>query len=193
MGAVRNHNTFYYSKAKKHMSNAEAFNLIVAIGAAIATALATLAAFRSARSANIAQQALVDEQLRNSRRDVATLIAGCSYEFTRIRFLAHTLSVIDRQSAIFAGGLGGSRQKLAIDGVSKRVSAAEDIFKAISPFSNDPIAISKLIQEDIDRLQVSLTIYLANLRTIAEELDRDSCSREAQLLQQRELNMGGSK
>lgn len=175
------------------MSNAESLNLIVAIGAAIATALATLAAFRSARSANLAQQALVDEQLRNGKRDVATLIAGCSYEFSRIRFLAHTLSVIDRASAIYAGSLGGSRNKLAIDGVSRRVLAAEEIFKAISPFSNNPMAISKLLQEDIDRLQVSLTIYLADLRAIAEELDRDSSSREAQLLQQREIAMGDLK
>lgn len=175
------------------MSNAESLNLIVAMGAAIATALASLAAFRSARSANLAQQALVDEQLRNGKRDVATLIAGCSYEFSRIRFLAHNLSVIDRASAIFAGSLGGSRHKLATDGVSKRVAAAEEIFKAISPFSNNPMAISKLLQEDIDRLQVSLTIYLADLRTIAEELDRDSSSREAQLLQQREITMNDLK
>jgi len=173
------------------MTNAESFNLIVAIGAAIATALAALAAFRSARSADLAQQALIDEQLRNGKREVATLVAGCSYEFSRVRFLAHTLNVIDRASAIFSGGFGGSRQKLLEDGVSKRVSKAEEIFKAVSPFGDNPVAISQLVQEDIDRLQVTLTIHLADLRAIAEELDRDSSSREAQLLQQRERTMVG--
>lgn len=173
------------------MSTAESFNLIVAIGAATATALATLAAFRSARSADLAQRALIDEQLRNGKRDVATLVAGCSYEFSRIRFLAHTLNVIDRASANFSGSFGGSRQKLLTDGVSKRVSKAEEIFKAVSPFADNPIAIGQLLQEDIDRLRVTLTIHLADLRAIAEELDRDSSSREAQLLQQREQAIMG--
>lgn len=176
------------------MTNAESLNFIVAIGAAIATALAALAAFRSARSAELAQQALIDEQLRSGRREVATLVAACSYELSRIRFLAHTLNIIDRASAILSGGLGGSRRKVAEDGVSKSVSEAEDSFRAAAPFSDNPTAIGQLAQEDIDRLQVSLTIHLADLRAIAGKLDRDSSSREAQLLQQRERAiMGGTR
>lgn len=176
------------------MTNAESLNFIAAIGAAVATALAALAAFRSARSAESAQRALVEEQLRSGRRDVASLVSACSYEYSRIKFLAHTLNVIDRANAIFAGGVGGSRQKLAGDGVTTRLANAESLFKSASGFRDNPIAIGKLVQEDIDRLQVDLTISLADLRAIAEELHRDSSSREAQMLQHRERAiMSGQK
>lgn len=175
------------------MTNAESLNFIVAIGAAIATALAALAAFRSARSAEQAQTALLDEQLRSGRRDVAVLASSCSYEVRRIRFLAHTLNVIDRANATLAGGFGGSRHKLAEDGVSRRVSTAEELFQMIAPLTDDPIQIGKLVQEDIDRLRVALTVRLAELRAIAEELDRDSSSREAQMLQLRERQISAGK
>lgn len=176
------------------MTNAESLNFMVVIAAAIVTILAALAAFRSARSADLALQALIEEQLRTGRRDVATLVSACSYEFNRIRFLAHTLNVIDRANAMFAGGFGGSRHKLAEDGVLKRVSTAKEIFQAVSPFRDNPNVINELVQWDIDRLQVTLTIRLSDLRVISDELDRDSSSREAQLLQHRERAiMGGAK
>ena len=176
------------------MTDAESLNFIVAVGAAIATALATLAAFRSARSAELAQRALHEDQLRSGRRDVAHLVSNCSYEYSRIRFLAHTLNVIDRANAIFTGNLGGSRHKLAEEGVAKRLTKAENLFRSAATFTDNPVEISKLVQEDIDRLLVELTIRLAELRAIAEELDRDSTSREAQMLQHRESAiMGGQK
>lgn len=174
------------------MTNAEASNLVVALGAAIATGLSALAAFRSARSAQIAQRALSEDQIRSGRRDVAHLVSACSYEFRRIQFLAHTLNIIDRANAILAGGLGGSRHKVAEDGVAKRLSKAEDLFQSVRQFAENPIALGSLVQEDIDRLCIDLTIRLADLRGIAEELDRDSASREAQLLQQRERAIVGS-
>lgn len=173
------------------MTNAETFNLVVAMGAAIATGLSALAAFRSARSALIAQRALSEDQIRSGRRDVTHLVSACSYEFRRIQFLAHTLNVIDRANAIFAGGLGGSRHKVAEDRVAKRLSKAQELFQSIRQLAENPITLGRLVQEDIDRLSIDLTIRLADLRGIAEELDRDSASREAQLLQQRERALLG--
>ena len=176
------------------MTNAESLNLITAIGAAVATALAGLAAFRSARSADLAQKALIAEQLRAGRREVATLASACSYEFRRIHFLAHTLNVIDQANATFTGGFEGSHHLLVKNGVSNRVSKAEELFKSASPFCDNPIVISKLVQEDIDRLQITMTIDLAALRAVSDELDRDSSSRETQMLQYREQAItGGAK
>ena len=87
---------------------------------------------------------------------------------------------------MFTGGVGGSRHKLAEEGVSKRVSTAEEVFQAASPFRDNPTAIGELTQGDVDRLQVELTIRLGDLRVIADELGRDSASREAQMMQHRE-------
>ncbi len=168
------------------MTNADAISLIVAISSAIATGLATLAAFRSARSAESAQQALFEEQLRSGRRDIANLVSDCLFEMNRIRFLARTVRVINQSRAVFTGTTGGSRQKVLEQEVDKRVASAEEEFKVASAFSEEPTGIYRLQREDIDRLQVALTVRLAHLRTIADELDRESLSHEAQLLQHRE-------
>lgn len=173
------------------MTNAEAVNLIVAIGAALATGLSAMAAFRSAKSAEFAQRTLDEGQLRSDRRDVAQLVADCAFEFRRIHFLAHTLRVIDRTNAIFTGGLGGDRHKVAEDSTSARVAKAETFFGGVSTFVSNPAALGSLSREDVDRLRNDLSLRLAELRAIAEELSRDSASREAQLLQLREKAVMG--
>lgn len=175
------------------MTSAESLNLIIAIGAAIATALSALAAFRSATSAEAARKSLEEDQLRHGRHEVAHLVSSCSYEHSRVRFLAHTLNVIDRANANFAGGHGGSRQKLVADGVASRLEKAEELFQATASFRDNPVAIGQLVIEDIERLQVELPISLSGLRAIAEELARDSTSREAQMLQHREQAISGGK
>lgn len=168
------------------MTNAELFNLIVAAGAALATCLATFAAFKSASSADAAQRALLDDQIRSGRRDVATLVSSCSFEYSRIQFLARTISVLDREIAHFTGNQGGSRHNAAENGLARRVAAAEEHFHAAAELKENPVTIGNLEREEIDRLHVDLTIQLAELRAIAEELVRESSSREAQVLQHRE-------
>jgi hypothetical protein len=175
------------------MTNSDSLSIIVAICAAIASGLAALAAFRSAGSAEGARKALEENQVRSGRRDVSQLVAACSYEHNRILFLAHTLKIIDQALAFHAGALGGSRQKLLQDGVSTRLAMAGELFQSASPLRDNPAAIGRLVQEDIDRLQVELTVRVAALRGIAEELDRDSASREAQLLQHRERAINGGQ
>ncbi len=175
------------------MTSAESLNFIVAIGAAIATGLSTLAAFWSAQSAKAALRALEEDQIRSGKRDVAHLVSACSYEHSRLRFLANTVNVMDRANAIFAGGLGGSRQKLSEDSVTTRLARADELFKSALTFRDNPVAIGQLVQEDIERLQVDLTIRLSDLRAITEEFARDSASRESQMLQHRECAMSGDQ
>ena len=175
------------------MTSAESLNFIVAIGAAIATGLSALAAFRSAQSAEAARRALEEDLIRSGKREVAHLVSACSYEHRRLWFLAQTLSVIDQANAIFAGGLGGSRHKLSENGVATRLARADELFKAALTFRDNPVAIGQLVQQDIERLQVDLTIRLSDLRAIAEEFARDSASREAQMLQHRERAISGGQ
>lgn len=173
------------------MSNAEATNIIIAIGAAIAAALSALAAFRSARSANFALRALEEEHLRSGRREVAQLVSSCSFEFRRIKFLAHTLHIIDQANAVFSGGLGGSRHNLLKVGAATRLNRAEELIKTANTFIDAPSSLQSLIREDIDRLHIELTMRLSDLRGIADEFDRDSTSHEAQMLQHRERAIAG--
>lgn len=171
------------------MTNAESLNLIVAVGAAVASILATRASFRSARSAETAQSALIEEHLRAGRREIAHLVAACSYEHGRIQSIAGALSIIDRSNAMFAGGLGGSRHKLAEDSASSRVARADELFSATTSFRDNPTAIDGLIREDIDRLYLDLTMRAAQLRALSNELERMRASHEAEMLQFRERAM----
>jgi len=173
------------------MTSAESLNLIIAVGAAISTALSALAAFRSAASAEATRRALEADQLRHSRREVAILVSSCAYEYSRVQFLAHTLSALDKAKAIFAGGLGGSRHRLAVDAVANRLAKAEEFFQAAATFRDDPVAFNRLVLEDVERLQIDLPIRLSGLRAIADELYRDSASSEAQMLQYRERTISG--
>lgn len=171
---------------ERAMTNAEWLNLVVACGATVATGLATLAAFKSASSASAAQEALLEDQLRSGRREVAALVSSCAFEFSRVQFLARTIGVLDRSIAVFTGNHGGSRQSATRNAVAERVAAAEGHFHTAAELKGNPVSIGNLEREEIDRLQLDLTIQLGDLRAIAEELARDSSAREAQVLQHRE-------
>lgn len=175
------------------MTNTELYNLIVAAGAALATCLATFAAFKSASSADAAQRALLDDQIRSGRRDVATLVSSCSFEYSRIQFLARTITVLDRGIAHFTGNQGSSRHNTVENGIARRLAAAAGHFQAAAELKENPAAIGSLGREEIDSLQIDLTIQLAELRAIAEELVRESSSREAQVLQHREQSISGGQ
>lgn len=171
------------------MSDLNSLSQLATIGSGIATVLAMGAAFQSAASAKLAQQDLQELQLRVGRRDVATLVTDCVSELRRIHYLAHTLRIISTANASFTGNVNSSRQKLMTEGVSSRVVEAENLCKAVAPFTGNPRIIANLVQVDIDRLQLDFVARLATLRVITEELARDSASQEAQLLQFRENAM----
>lgn len=167
------------------MTTAENLNIIVAGISAIATALAVFAAFRSAKSAEEAQRALIDSQLSAGRREVAQLVTGCAAEYRRVKFQALTLKVLNRDLAFYSGAIGGSAHARTEASVAKMLEAAEVSFRPAAAFSGDPAAVSRLVPEDVDRLCVDLTMRLGELQSIGDELTRESRSREDQVLQHR--------
>lgn len=171
------------------MSSAETLTLLIAGAACVATALATLAAFRSARSAEAAQAALIDADQREVRRQVAELVAEIEREHRRTQFLAHTLQVIDRTNAMLSGSYGGSRGKLLEKGIQDRLLEAEAFSKASTEMLKQPHTIAMLTREDAERIRLDRIVDLARLRSINDEFTRDSESREALLLQNREASL----
>lgn len=167
------------------MSYAEILNATVAVGSLVVAALAALAAFRSAGSAAASNKALIDEQLQAGRRDVAQLVAGCYAAHRDVQFLARTLRILDRSLAFYNNAHGGSRQELNEAAIVKQLAAADISFKAASTFAGDPVALGRLAPEDFDRLRIDLTLRLAELQSIANELSRESGAWEAQVLQHR--------
>jgi len=171
------------------MSNAETLTLLIAGVACVATALATLAAFRSAKSAEAAQAALIDADHREVRRQVAELVAEIEREHRRAKFLAHTLQVIDRANAVFSGSYGGSRGKLLEKETQDRLQEAEALAKASIDILEQPKTIAMLTLKDAERIRLDRTVDLARLRSTNDEFTRNSESREAQLLQNREASL----
>jgi hypothetical protein len=175
------------------MTTAEILNVLIAIVSAAATAVAILAAFRSARSAEAAQAALIEAQMSAGRRDVAQLVSSCSAEYRRIQFLARTLRVITMSLSVFNGAVGGSRQANMEAEAEKLLDETETNFKYAATFSDDPTAVSKLVPEDINRIQIELIMRLENLRGIGNVIERESTSREAQMLQHRAQAISGGR
>ena len=169
------------------MTTADTLAILVAVISCIATALATLAAFRSAKSAASAQAALLASEEREVLRQVASLASDIERETRRAKFLAHAMNVIGRANAIFNGGLGGSRQKLAEKGIEDRLNEVELLGAAAIQLLAQQETISKLRIEDAHRIRLQRTVELARLRAINDELELDRACREAQLLQHREV------
>jgi hypothetical protein len=168
------------------MTNAESLNLIFAIASVIATGVSAYAACRSARSAHTASKTLNEERIRFGKQAVADLVASCATTYMRIKYLANKISIVNRENAIFNGQYGGSRQNLVENDVTKCLEMAEESFKSASNFRDNPLAIGRLIQEDIERLQINLTLCASELRTVEEKLVRDFASDQALMLQNRE-------
>lgn len=120
-------------------------------------------------------------------------MSSCATEYRRIQFQARTLRILDRTLAIFNGALGGTPQTKMEAGVVKLLDTAEGSFKTAAAFSDNPVAVGKLISEDVDRLRVELTMQLGVLQSVGNELTRESESREAQVLQHRAQSLSGGR
>ena len=134
------------------MSTSESLTLLIALAGTIGTGLATFAAFRSAAAAKEAQTALIQFETLTRRREAVSLLGDIRRERAHGQFLVKTLRILYRNNAIFASGLGGSRDALKTDGLdglelqlSKEVSVAE-------PFDATPQKMINLPDEDIERL-----------------------------------------
>lgn len=168
------------------MTSVELTNVVIAALGVLTTGLATLAAFKSAQSAKAAQDALIQEQARAARHEVSTLAAGCSFEYKRVLYLGNVIDVIDRHTAVMVGAVGGSRHQMVRDGLAKRMAEAKKLIEPAARCIDDPNSIALLSVSDTDVLRFNLTQSLSALRAIADEIDRDSRSREAQLMQLRD-------
>jgi hypothetical protein len=174
------------------MTNAESLNLIFAITSVIATCVSAYAACRSAGSAETASKALNEERIRFGRQAVADLVASCSTIYMRIEYLANKIIIINRENATFAGQYGSSRQNLVENDVSTCLVRAGKSFKSVSNFRDNPLAIGRLIQEDVERLQINLILCVSELRAMEEKLVRDFTSGQALMLQSRERVLSNS-
>ena len=171
------------------MTNPETVAALISFASAVAGAIASFAAFRSARSAALAQDALLDFEERGRRREAASLVAQIYLEHERTVFAGKTLRTLYRGNASVSGGYTELRHQRLQETLDGELASAKELANVITPFSGQSCSLSDTPREDLDRIIINLTLTLAKLRGLLERLIRESQSQEAQLLQSREASL----
>lgn len=138
----------------------------------IVAVVSAVASSRSAKSAKEAQQALIAQHLSNTRSDVARLVSACTLEHRRVQNLSAAVTKLHDSLAIWSGGYGDSRWKVALEEVQKAKSEAEAAYAPVCIYADSPTKIGQLIEQDAERYQVAFAIALANIQSVTMELNR---------------------
>ena len=171
------------------MTDAEALAATIAGASGVIAALSALAAFRSAASAKIAQEAAIDIERRARQRECAKLASELSRECDRAAFYGAAVKRLYRLTFILTDSLQNSRYKALCDYVDRRVQSAKDLVSESAEIFETPEGIASLPREDLDRITISLILALDKARNIVEQLTTEVASQEAQAAQLRELQL----
>lgn len=161
--------------------------LLLAVIGGLMGVFSAAAALRSAGAAESANKHLREQQLLSARTAVAQLVATAGYEFERNSALAERMRQAIKQEAIFVGGMGGSVHRKLEKNVNDQMEKSLCAFKEAERFIGvDSSLLSKLALADVENAHFVLPSVISRLRTIGDELQRDSDSSAARLLQHHE-------
>lgn len=172
------------------MSDAEIASAAAAVVSAVAAAIGVLAAQRSAKSAQLALEAMNETELRARLREVALAAAQIAVQFDRVKANAERLLRLYRELAIHAGGPGGSAQKKGEAKVAQALQDAEALTERAAAFQDGPGKLRQSPADDVDRVIHGLTGALVRLEAINTELSVEASSLEGQCSQFREAAIG---
>lgn len=151
-----------------------------AVVSAIGGAFAAWAAFRSAGSARVAQQAAADSERRASLRQIATTASEVLIEAQRVESRGHDLKSAYRSLFVIAGSGGGSRQALYDTAVDEKLKEAQGLADSAKVFSSSPRSLEDAPPDEIDRVQLKLSTALTKVRALREDIEREFTSAEGQ-------------
>ena len=114
------------------MSVTESISAVAAVASAIVGGVAAVAAFRSASHAQKAQKAAEDAERRGALRQLVSTAMEVELEAVRSIDAAALAGRSRSDLAIFAGGLGGSRNSLSQETYTAKSKRAEEIAKEAS-------------------------------------------------------------
>lgn len=162
------------------MSATDTASAIAAVVSAVFGVLAVVAAFRSASYAQKAHDAAEDAERRGALRQVISTAKEVELEARRGIDAAALAGRSRNDLAIFAGGLGGSRNRLSQEGYAAKSKRAEEIASEAKLFAAEPSTLEKAPPLELDRVLIKLTALLSEARALREDLERERTELEAQ-------------
>ena len=147
---------------------------------AIGGAAACIAAFRSAGHA----QKAFDENQRIEKtfalRQLSITAHQVSVEVERIKWTAQGLKVAYKTLAVFAGAVGGSRQKLMLREVEDKVKAADSIREKASPLVEINASLLNGPLEEISNREILMSQLLVEATALRERIEIELSEIQAQ-------------
>ncbi len=158
----------------------EAITAWAAVASAVGTVLATLAAFRSAGSAQSAQDAAAESERRFAVRELCLAAGEVLIEFLRVEARAIDAKQAYTTLFVFSGGSGGSRKGVYISAVEEKVKVATELRDHANLFVSPAESITAGPLGEIDRIHTKLMGSLTQMRALREDLEREYGSVEGQ-------------
>ncbi len=169
-------------------------SLISAVGglvAAIGGLVAAAAAFRSAGTARDAANRAQQTERRALLRDVLMAAHNVIAETMRVDDLGNKLKGEYRSLAIFAGQLGGSREKLHTNMVEEKQRGLQPLQQEALKTIEDQASWKDLPEDELTNLLTRLSSHLIQIRRVKEKFLQDLNSVEGENRTYRESAMKG--
>ena len=149
--------------------------VIITVISGLITALAAIAsAIAALRSASHAKSAANSAQLVENRILIREIVNSCHElirNSSRIDNISTNLLSLNRELAIFAGQLGGNRQKLLEKEVSEDKERISAIVDSINELFSDEAALYQLAQEELNELFSQIIIKAAEVYSVKDKLE----------------------
>lgn len=174
------------------MGTPEVVSAAAAVVSAVGGAFAAWAAFRSAESARIAQQAGAAAEHRAALRQIGTTATEVQIEVERIASRGNDLKIAYRTLFTFAGQLGSSRNNLYDAAVDEKLKRASELGGYAKLFTTAAAKLDGTPPEETDRVQVRLSNTLTEIRALREDLERELSSVEGQSATYRDQAIRGT-
>lgn len=160
--------------------NPDTVSAWAAVASAVGTALATLAAFRSAGSAQRAQKTADETERRFTLRQLYSTAAEVVIEFRRVEARSIETKRAYSDLFTFSGGSGGSRKALYLARVDEMQKIATELRDHAQLFASPTDSTCNAPIDELDRIMAKLASSLAQMRAYREDLEREHASVEAQ-------------
>ena len=174
------------------MGTPEIVSAAAAVVSAVGGAFAAMAAFRSAESARVAQQAAATAEHRAALRQIGITATEVLIEAERITSRSNDLKLAYRTLFVFAGASGGSRQNLYDSAVDEKLKHASELSDYAKLFVAAYGKLDNAPPEETDRVQVRLSNTLTEIRALREDLERELSGVEGQSATYRDKAIKGA-
>ena len=154
------------------MGTPEVISAAAAVVSAVGGAFAALAAFRSAESARVTQQAATAAEHRAALRQIGTTATEVLIEAERIASRGSDLKIAYRTLFTFAGQSNGSRRNIYDATVDEKLKHASELGDYAKLFTAAAEKLDGTPPEETDRVQVRLSNTLTEIRALREDIER---------------------